>query len=310
LLLIDFKKTKGKNMKYTSLSMLLIAILMISSQAFSNPLFAGGSSYPAVQSFDGALGDEDSVNYFNKNPEADGVEGMSVDKVYSELPLEMDVEPIIVAVVDGGVDVNHEDLQGKIWTNEDEVPGDGIDNDGNGYVDDVHGWNFIGGADGKSIDDETLEVTREYVRYMQKLEKGVELTDEEKEYYAGIEKEFKKNKALSNAAVALMGPIAEQIAEMKKVLEEKAGITDYSDESLKSYEGLDEDVLYAVSYLRLINNIIESTTLPGAYTNYYKRQADYWYNEDLNARQEIVGDNPSDFSNLIYGNSDVKGPDA
>ncbi len=50
---------------------------------------------------------------------------------------------VIVAVIDGGVDINHADLQGNIWTNMGEIPDDGIDNDQDGFVDDVHGWNFV-----------------------------------------------------------------------------------------------------------------------------------------------------------------------
>lgn len=51
--------------------------------------------------------------------------------------------PVIVAVIDTGVDINHPEIKDAIWVNEDEIPGDGIDNDGNGYVDDIYGWNFF-----------------------------------------------------------------------------------------------------------------------------------------------------------------------
>ena len=63
--------------------------------------------------------------------------------------------PVIVAIIDSGVDIEHEDLDGVIWTNEDEIPNNGIDDDKNGYIDDVHGWNFLG-----DIVDENLEYER------------------------------------------------------------------------------------------------------------------------------------------------------
>ncbi|MFA6429380.1 MAG: S8 family peptidase [Patescibacteria group bacterium] len=50
---------------------------------------------------------------------------------------------IIVAMIDGGVDMDHQDLRGAFWTNAREMPNDGVDNDQNGYVDDVHGWNYV-----------------------------------------------------------------------------------------------------------------------------------------------------------------------
>jgi len=67
-----------------------------------------------------------------------------------------------VAVIDDGVDINHEDFEGKIWTNVDELPGNGIDDDRNGFIDDIHGWNFLGNPDGENIKYETLELTRLY----------------------------------------------------------------------------------------------------------------------------------------------------
>lgn len=59
---------------------------------------------------------------------------------------------VVVAVLDTGVDITHEDLQGVIWTNAGEMPGNGIDDDGNGFVDDVHGWDFA--ADENTLTDD------------------------------------------------------------------------------------------------------------------------------------------------------------
>jgi hypothetical protein len=62
---------------------------------------------------------------------------------------------VIVGIVDSGVDINHEDLKSVIWTNPKEIAGNKIDDDKNGYVDDIHGWNFLGDAI-----HEQLEMTR------------------------------------------------------------------------------------------------------------------------------------------------------
>ena len=69
-------------------------------------------------------------------------------------------QTVIVGVIDSGVDIEHKDLEGQIWINEDEIAGNGIDDDNNGYIDDVHGWNFLGNADGEHVDAARLEMTR------------------------------------------------------------------------------------------------------------------------------------------------------
>ena len=67
---------------------------------------------------------------------------------------------VVVAVIDSGVDIEHEDLKGKIWTNTDEIPGNKIDDDKNGYVDDYYGWNFLGNSKGENLNEACLEKTR------------------------------------------------------------------------------------------------------------------------------------------------------
>ena len=93
---------------------------------------------------------------------------MSTDLAYKKILKKLKSSPVIVAVIDSGVDLEHEDLQGKIWTNAKEVPGNKKDDDGNGYIDDVHGWNFLGNANGKSQDKARLEKARIVKKYGQK----------------------------------------------------------------------------------------------------------------------------------------------
>ena len=94
----------------------------------------------------------------------DSVLGAGINRAYAELLKGKIAHPVIVAVIDMGVDTAHEDLVGHIWTNSKEIPGNGIDDDHNGYVDDIHGWNFLGGKNGKNINVESYESYREYYR--------------------------------------------------------------------------------------------------------------------------------------------------
>src|SRR4051812_27504478 len=93
----------------------------------------------------------DFKNWYLKDPKRDHFYGISADKTYEELKGKKST-PVIVAVIDSGVDTTHEDLKNVLWTNTKEIPGNGIDDDHNGYVDDVHGWNFLGGKDGKNLE--------------------------------------------------------------------------------------------------------------------------------------------------------------
>lgn len=108
------------------------------------------------------------------DPDADKVAGTRTEKAYAELQLKAPATPIIVAVIDSGVDIAHEDLQGHIWINEKELRGNpGVDDDGNGYIDDFNGWNYLGSKDGKKqVDYGTLEMTRELARMLLEKSKG------------------------------------------------------------------------------------------------------------------------------------------
>jgi len=107
-------------------------------------------------------------DWFLRDPEQDHVQGVSAERTYETLLKGQPSRTVIVAVADTGVDIDHEDLKNVIWTNPGEIAGNGIDDDNNGYIDDVHGWNFIGGKNG-NVKDDTGELTREYVRLKQKF---------------------------------------------------------------------------------------------------------------------------------------------
>ena len=121
--------------------------------------------YMGLQAQDGP-----PANWFNLDKEKDGVYGVSTERAYEELLKGKSSVSVVVAVIDSGVDAEHEDLDDVMWVNPGEIAGNGIDDDGNGYVDDVHGWNFIGGFDGKNVNDDNLEIARVYKKYSYKYE--------------------------------------------------------------------------------------------------------------------------------------------
>src|SRR5882672_5579971 len=92
-----------------------------------------------------------------------GYYGISMDKAYQFVKSKkLKSTTVIVAVIDSGVDTTHEDLRSVLWHNPNEIPGNGIDDDKNGYVDDVYGWNFLGGRDGKNVEQDSYEAARVY----------------------------------------------------------------------------------------------------------------------------------------------------
>ena len=108
-------------------------------------------------------------DWFEKDPKTDSVAGISLDKAY-ELLKGRKSKTVIVAVIDNGVDIHHEDLKNIIWTNRKEIPNNGIDDDNNGYVDDIHGWNFRGAKDGTIIENEQASSTQFYLAWKNKYE--------------------------------------------------------------------------------------------------------------------------------------------
>src|SRR5215831_5899243 len=129
----------------------------------------------------------DIKSWHLRDPQTDNYDGISLQKTYEFLKGKT-YTPIIVAVIDGGIDTNHEDLKNILWTNTKEIPGNGIDDDHNGYVDDIHGWNFLGNKDGTNIKKENDERSRVYYRFKDKFQgKEVDtstLTSDEKwQYY-------------------------------------------------------------------------------------------------------------------------------
>ena len=123
-------------------------------------LFIGSNS------FSQGTHNELSKNWHIQNLDSTGVYGISLEKAYSLIQSKkLKSKQIVVAVIDSGIDTLHEDLQSILWTNPKEIPYNGIDDDHNGYVDDIHGWNFLGGKDGRNVKKDSYEAARVYNKY-------------------------------------------------------------------------------------------------------------------------------------------------
>ena len=208
--------------------------------------FAIASSSLFAQALPGTL------NWYN----GEGT-GMFTDKAYGLLKSKKS-QTVIVAVIDSGVDIEHEDLKGKIWVNTGEIPNNKIDDDKNGYVDDVHGWNFLGNAKGENLDAACLEKTRILKALMDKYE-GVDestiVASDEFLLYQEVKRE-----------------VEDEISEYEPYLE---GLDQFDEDTRK----------------------------------YITDHIDYLLNVNFDDRA-LIGDNPADFNDKNYGNSNVEGPDA
>ena len=249
-------------------------------------------------------------NWFNLDPKQNEVPGVSTEKTYKMLK-NKPAKKVVVAVIDSGVDIEHEDLQGKIWTNSDEIAGNGKDDDNNGYVDDLHGWNFIGGADGQNVERDTYELTREYAR-LKKLHDGKDstsLSKEDRAYYQQVKDAFETKLAQTQQEYAQFQYFYSSFQRSNKLLEAYLDVEEITPDTLAAVESPDQIVMAAKGFMENAFNLgLDEKGLKEA-DDYYSAGLDYGYNLEFDPRN-IVGDNYTDINERYYGNNDVTGPDA
>lgn len=252
--------------------------------------------------------------------------GISMLKAYNELINDKPSSTVIVAIIDSGIDVEHEDLKENLWVNPGEIPGNGKDDDNNGYIDDIHGWNFIGGPNGKNVGPDTYEATRVYASLKYKYESAIpdKLNKNQKEEYAlylktkeTVETEIEKAKK----GLEKFEPLKQRVNSAMDILISKM---EGKSLSMMAIESIDSDNNPEVDMAKAITmqymSIDENITLEGIKDQinedisndmkYYQDKLDYAYNIDFDPRATIVKDNYNDPYEKYYGNNDVKGPDS
>lgn len=238
--------------------------------------------------------DEEYLNWYNKDLRQDKVFGASVDLLYNSILKNRKVkDTIIVAVIDGGVDIHHEDFKGKIWVNEDEIPNNGIDDDRNGYIDDIHGWNYLGNTKGFNTVYDNLEYTRIVRDTAHPF-----FAEASKLYNEELEKRRKDSVGLANFQRYYDNAIEKIVS--------NTGIKVESKDDLKKVKNVNPDVYYAKSFLedRYAKgfSIERFEKIKKQNEEYLK----YMLNLQYNARLTI-GDNPDTMEDMDYGNNNVVG---
>jgi subtilisin family serine protease len=252
---------------------------------------------------------------------ANGFYGISLDQAYEFLKSKnKTAKPVIVAVIDSGIDTAHEDLRDILWINKKEIPGNGIDDDGNGYIDDVHGWNFLGGKDGRNVEQDSYEVARVYHKYKSKwagktpdLSKLSRADKEEFEMWKKAEAELTGNNKSSGFELIMLKRIYTAALKSDSILRKAMGKEKYTGQELEEFKSTDSEVKKArMSLLPLFqgNDAMESNNQDflegfGDYLNSEEKKANAADNPPKPYRAEIVQDNYEDLNDRFYGNSNL-----
>ena len=241
----------------------------------------------------------------------DTIPGMSVDKAYAELIPNLKGINVIVAVIDSGIDIEHEDLKNVIWINRGEIPNNGIDDDKNGFIDDVHGWNFLG-----DIVGENLEFTRIVRRYDGKFNgKDVaEISEVDMETFVLYQKakaEQNKNYDETEANRDRYTQMLKQVTDANNQISKKLGKEDYTAEELAAIIDPDDDEQKNIAVLTQMlsygRSIPEFMVRLNGGIDYYDGRMKNHFNMDTDFRG-VLNDNPYDITDTSYGNNDVDGP--
>lgn len=224
----------------------------------------------------------------------DTIPGMSVDKAYSDVVKNKKGKTTIVAVIDSGIDIDHEDLDGVIWTNTKEIPNNGKDDDNNGYVDDIHGWNFLGDAYNEQL---------EYVRL---LASG----DTSNPRYAEAQGLYTKEIQKYTEYKTQYEQIKQQVSGADEVVSKYLKKNDYTQQEVNAIKTTDQSLLQSVSIIKYVysldmDSVAEFKKQINEGLLEFNDRLNYNLNKDFKGRK--TGDNPDILNDKPgYGNGNVK----
>jgi cell wall-associated protease len=263
-------------------------------------------------------------NWYLLDYKEDSYYGISLKKAYQFLQQKkLIAKPTIVAVLDSGVDTLHEDLKNILWHNPKEIPNNNIDDDNNGYVDDVFGWNFLGNAKGDNVARTSSEKARIFYKFKEKFKSDTintnGFTTLEKEQFELWKKASKELKYSSDDEMELnlIQLTVKTIKRFDEVIKKEMGVNTYTTHQLEKFEpqtsvGKQSKYGYLTSFKLLEIDADETNTNTIAQLDEYidikKNELESRNTEPVNYRKNIINDDENNIKDKFYGNGNVLGP--
>jgi len=269
--------------------------------------------------------DKDLMTWYHKDFATTKVYGVNTENAYKFLESKgLKPKTVVVGVLDSGVQVDHPGLVKNVWSNPNEVPDNGKDDDGNGYIDDIHGWNFIGGKNA-DIDIDNMEVPRVVKKYKPLFEGDDSAKNKENQakmpedfaMYMKAKELFSKKSVEARQSVQMYTMINDAIPTMVKLLNGKP----VTPENVAAIKPAEQKEAMAAQVLAQVSQSPEfkgksAAEFEKAMKGQMKEALDYFgpqskqYDLDYDPRKEIVGDNYDNYAEKSYGNNHYEGPDA
>ena len=279
----------------------------ITTLAFATMLFG-------VSAFAQKSKEDVPKNWYQLDLTTTGYNGISLQKAYDLVKTKkLKSKRVIVAVIDSGIDTTHEDLKPILWTNPKEIPGNGIDDDKNGHIDDVHGWNFLGGKDGRNVKEDSYEGARVYHKLKAKWT-GKTIADA---ISAADKKEFADFERAKQKTVGDVDPQqAKQIEFMytkvvkgDSVIRKDIGKSAYTSVDMEAYKPIDADAKMTKSILINISKANNSTDITNEQLieelSGELRKGESATQPPVEYRKNIVKDDETNINDRNYGNNDL-----